>query len=252
MNATIGFGLVLVLLGAPAPAALAGESAAPRVEVGLYGWLMDLEGHLVSPDGTAHEFTIPFAEIFERLEGVLQIVVGADAGRWRLLFDGTWARLGGGATRPVWQVDVDLRQNIYDLKLGYEILRSAGGTTLNAFAGARSYGATTTIVETNRGTGERRETVTEDGRWDALLGARGGFSLGRRWSVDVLGDLGGLGIGDSADFTWQLEANVAYGINATFAAFGGYRALSSRQESPRGGGNTVTQHGPRVGMSAAF
>ena len=68
----------------------------------------------------------------------------------------------------------------------------------------------------------------------------------------MLADLGGFGIGDAADFTYQVDASVAYSFSPLFSAFLGYRTIGFLNESEQGAENWITQHGPRVGVSFSF
>ena len=50
--------------------------------------------------------------------------------------------------------------------------------------------------------------------------------LSKRWLIALSGDLGGFGIGDAAQFTWQLEGEIGFRVTRWFNLFAEYRALS--------------------------
>ena len=84
------------------------------------------------------------------------------------------------------------------------------------------------------------------------IGARGSYSFARRWAVYFIGDLGGFGIGDAAQFTYQVEANIAFRISHPLSAFAGYRVLGYTLEDDAGDETTFTQYGPKIGAALTF
>ncbi len=255
--------LLAASVGADEPA---DPESKPKIyTVSLYGWLMAIEGDFVSPDGTENEFSIPFDEIFSRLESVLQASLEVDIARWYLIFDGTWATFAGGYDASLWALDLELKQQIYDIKAGYDLYRRVesdseddrpGGwvwvSTVDVLVGARYFGSRTTTTETSKLSGESKMTEAKQSRWDPVIGARGAFPFSRRWALNVIADLGGFGIGNAAEFTYQLDASVSYRFSPTIAAFAGYRHLGYSFESEADVENLITQRGPRVGLSASF
>ena len=59
-----------------------------------------------------------------------------------------------------------------------------------------------------------------------FIGLRFMSPLSKRWLIALSGDLGGFGIGDAAQFTWQLEGEIGFRVTRWFNLFAEYRALS--------------------------
>ena len=104
-------------------------------------------------------------------------------------------------------------------------------------------------------TGSR--VVEGDKDWiDPIVGARAHVNLSDRVWVQLVGDIGGFGVG--SDFAWHATAFVAYdfdmfGRDASVGA--GYRALYMDYEDGSGANRfayDMTMHGPVIGLNIHF
>ena len=89
--------------------------------VGVYGWFTSIHGVLENPDGTVNDFNIPFDEIFTKVESGMEAIAEVGWRNWFLVFDGTWATLGGDYEGKAFDLDVELKQQIYDIHAGYGV-----------------------------------------------------------------------------------------------------------------------------------
>jgi hypothetical protein len=94
-----------------------------------------------------------------------------------------------------------------------------------------------------------------DERWDPFIGGRVGWDASKRWSLGLRGDIGGFGIGDAAQFTWQLEGTAAFRLASWSRLLAGYRVLSF--DTVDGGGTErsgvdLLQQGFIVGVAFGF
>ncbi|MEL6830554.1 MAG: hypothetical protein AAFO63_10500, partial [Pseudomonadota bacterium] len=92
----------------------------------------------------------------------------------------------------------------------------------------------------------------DDGGWtDLLLAARARSQFGDKWYGTGYADVGGFGIGDSSELTWQVSAGLGYEFNDTWSMAGGYRYYSVEH-----GDELVTAtlevSGPFLGVQIAF
>ncbi|MHC4956845.1 MAG: hypothetical protein ACYTGN_00620 [Planctomycetota bacterium] len=220
--------------------------------VQIYGWLAGVEG-TVAPDT---EIKIPFEELASLTTGGFQLYAEV---RWRRLFvafDGTWANLKVIDTA---RLDVDITQQIFDIRVGYSLVRKLiGGTeawdpwrrhfTWDAFVGARYFSTETTVQLTLI---QPTTRTIKDTRTDPFIGTRTVWFFAKSWAWVVRADIGGFGIGNAAQFTWQLETFVAVRLTKWLNFVIGYRVLSF--DTIEGGeGVDLTQHGPVFGFGFNF
>jgi hypothetical protein len=237
-----------------------------RFFVSMYGWLAGVNGTIVTA-GEEADISVPFSEIFKNTKSGFMAYAEARWRKWFAAFDGTWATLGGEADTVLADLDVTIDQRIFDLRVGREMYRHSldkkppkdgeewrREATVDLFLGAR-YFYTKQTVEITSFTGKRRESSFKDERWDPFIGFRAGYDLSKRWSVGFRGDIGGFGIGNAAEFTWQAEGTVGFKISRLFILYAGYRVLSFDLVKGHGidkNGANLCQHGPFLGVGIRF
>lgn len=86
---------------------------------------------------------------------------------------------------------------------------------------------------------------------DVLVGMRGHADLGRRFGVTGLADVGGFGIGESSDLTWQVTGTLDYGFSESFVGRLGYRYMSIDYQST-GLSMDIDMYGPLIGVTYTF
>jgi hypothetical protein len=124
--------------------------------------------------------------------------------------------------------------------------------TVDVFAGLRLTSLTDTLVLTPNVGAARTARLTET--WvDPILGVRVKEPIGKGWSLEAYGDLGGFGVG--SDFTWMLQGRVDWQISRTVGASLGYRALYQNYATGSGTGTfkwNVTTQGPLAAINVSF
>ena len=179
--------------------------------------------------------------------------------------DGTWATFGGDYSGRVFDLNVELKQQIIDIHAGYGVYRhvraeearpgkKAWGrvSAVDVILGARYFGTQTTLKETTHRTGDVHQTEVDLSRWDPFFGARGNYSFASRWVVNLIADIGGFGIGNAAQFTYNVDANVAFRISHPLTAFVGYRVLGYNMADDADDQTDITQYGPKIGVALTF
>ncbi|MEL7471621.1 MAG: hypothetical protein AAFN27_24470, partial [Pseudomonadota bacterium] len=92
----------------------------------------------------------------------------------------------------------------------------------------------------------------DDGGWtDLLLAARVRSQFSDKWYGTGYADVGGFGIGDSSELTWQVSAGLGYEFNDTWSMVGGYRHYSVEHGDELVTA-TVEVSGPFLGVDIAF
>jgi len=231
-----------------------------------YGWLTGVSGTVVA-DGEAVDIDIPFEDFLDATQAGFMLYLEARRGRLFVAFDGTWATLGGETDGVLLDLDVEVRQRIYDVRVGYEVLNRELGDPIHrskfdwqrrgiidVFIGGR-YFRTEPVITLTPIIGDEREISMVDSRIDPFLGLRAGWDMSYRWVIGFRGDVGGLGIGDAAEFSWQAAAEVGFRVSRRVVIFAGYRVLAYDTVTGEGGdrdGTDLEQHGPVIGGGFLF
>ena len=122
----------------------------------------------------------------------------------------------------------------------------------DVFAGARLTSLTDSLELTGVLGGSRSAELSET--WvDPILGARAKVPVGKGWSLEGYGDLGGFGVG--SDFTWMLQGRVTWQVSRVVGVAVGYRALYQDYETGSGTDHfkwKVTTQGPLVAINVSF
>jgi opacity protein-like surface antigen len=111
----------------------------------------------------------------------------------------------------------------------------------------RAYGIETDFgLQIGQLAGEREATVN----WiDPIVGFRGAYPLGDRFSVSGRADIGGFGVG--SELTWQAYGGVNWLFADSWAATLGYRYMSIDYEADRLTLDIALQ-GPLIGVTYEF
>jgi len=234
--------------------------------IGPYGWLTGVKGTVVT-DGESVDIDIPFEDFLDRTSAGLQLYFEARRNRLFLGFDGTWATLNDEVDGRFLDLDIKIRQRIYDIRVGYEVYHTEIGDVIHKpefdwqrrgvidlFIGGR-YFRTEPIVTIFPIIGEEREISSADSRVDPFVGLRIGRDMSYRWSIAFRGDIGGFGIGDAAQFSWQASANLGFRVSKRVAILAGYRILEYGTIVGEGEGRNGTdlrQEGLLIGAGVGF
>jgi hypothetical protein len=208
-----------------------------------YGWLTGVSGTVVT-DGDEAEIDIPFHDFLENTKAGFQLYFEARRNKLILAFDGTWANLGTEVEGRLFDLDIEIRQRIYDIRVGYEVYSRDIGEVIHRdqfdwqrrgvvdlFVGGR-YWRTEPIITIIPIIGDENVVSSVDSRVDPVVGLRIGWDMSYRWAFAFDGDVGGFGIGDAAQFSWQAEAAFGFRVSRRVTVLGGYRFLDLRQHGP--------------------
>ena len=94
-----------------------------------------------------------------------------------------------------------------------------------------------------------------DSRIDPFVGLRVGWDISYRWGIGFRGDVGGFGIGDATELSWQASAELGFRLSRHWALFAGYRMLSYDTIAGEGtdrNGTDLRQEGPIIGGGYSF
>jgi opacity protein-like surface antigen len=190
-----------------------------------YAWLTAIDG-TNGPAANPATINASFSDIFDVLEMAAALQFEVKNGRWGLIGDAFYAKLGTSGNSPGpedVQYDVGFKQFLGELEVFYRIVDCPEQGFLDAYAGLR-YNSLSLDLDTDR-VGLLREEerhISADKDWaDPIVGLRGQWNLNDRWYLAGKGDIGGFGV--SSDFTWNLQATVGYNFTDRVSAEVGYR-----------------------------
>lgn len=238
---------------APAPA----EPAAPitltdqwKFQLTAYGWATALNGDVGIRGLPPVSVDVTFADILKNLKGGFMGSFYASNGRWMVLTDLIWAKLSADATFGVGGIaKFTQTQAIASGIVGYRLPFGPENLNVSATAGVR-YNYLKAEVDIRPGRIPISINRDASKSWvDPVVGLAMRYDFNESWFVNVLGDVGGFGVGSK--FTTQGFAAVGYNWSKSISTSLGYRVIYTDYEK---GGFTykVTQHGVFSGIAYHF
>jgi hypothetical protein len=226
-----------------APSAIHGaETNKWTFDASLYGLAAGMSGEVgVGPANADVKFG--FDRVRDNLEFAMMGKVRLGYDRWALTTDVIYMGLGTSRNG----VSVDMDQWMVEPTLSYRLSKY-----FEPLAGVRYNNLSGEI----RGPGilpsPRIPTGTQDW-WDPILGANASLPLGKGFSLNLRGDIGGFGVG--SDLTWQVFPYLGW----QFAKWGslqlGYRWLYMDYETGSGASRfqyDMLNQGPQIGLTCHF
>jgi hypothetical protein len=199
------------------------------------------------------ETELSFGDILDKLDFAAFAKFEARNGPWVLIGDLNYTDLGTtlGTPGPIISgAEVDTALTILSGFGGYAVI-DRPDLRLEVGGGLRYYNLDLdTRIIGNIAPGGRSFGTSES--WvDPIVGVSVRAPLSDRWFARGFADVGGFGIGDASELSWQVYAGGGYVINETWAVEFGYRHLSLEKEL-----DNLTlemdQSGPLIGLNARF
>jgi opacity protein-like surface antigen len=241
---------VAVMISACTPAFAQSSDWAYTASVS--GWFTGLESSVETSFGTV-ETELDFADVLDSLDLAFFGSFEARNGRWALVTDLIFADLGTDVSAPFGdafrRADVDTQNTLFSAYAAYAVVERPG-LRVEVGPGFR-YNEASIDVRLVGNVAPTRTVSFSDSWVDPLLGARMRFDLSENWFGSAFADIGGFGMEDASDTTWQAYAGLGYRFNETWAVQAGYRQLSIERAF---GGRDVTLDlsGPMIGVQASF
>jgi opacity protein-like surface antigen len=218
-----------------------------------YGWFTGMSTELDSAFG-AVETELSFGDIWDQLDFAAFGAFEARNGRWALVTDLNYAKLSAENDTPVGlafdSVTVDTRLTIVSALAAYSII-DRPDLRIDLAGGLRYYDLSIGVDLTAAMPVNNRSSSFGDSWVDPLLGARVRAPISDDWFFNGFVDVGGFGLGNSSDLSWQVFAGVGYDFNETWSIQGGYRHLSIDKEID-GRDTRLELYGPLIGVTARF
>lgn len=226
-------------------------------QVTIYGWVPGITGEQKAPDGD------PFVKLdgVDVLDALQMAFFGAAEirrNRIGLLFDLEYADLEqDGQADRAFLPDADPPEGSVGTKItmasAFVTWRMAESEKrfADVYAGIRAFDVEADFDFSIDSLGFAFDRSGSVNWVDPVIGVRGHSDLGRGFGVSGLADVGGFGIGDSSELTWQVTGTLDYAFTDSIAGRIGYRYMSIDYQAPRLGLD-IDVHGPLIGVTWAF
>jgi hypothetical protein len=231
--------LTALAAGLLAPlAARAGEPSKWSFDASLYGLLPGMSGD-VTVKGIPADVDFGMDDVWDNLDFAMMGKVRVGYDRWALTTDVIYMNLGGSTKH----LRVDLEQWVVEPTLSYRVCKY-----FEPLAGVRYNNLSAEIS----GPLDRNPNGTQDW-WDPIVGANLNLPLGKGFSFNVRGDIGGFGVG--SDLTWQAFPYFGWQFAKWGSIQAGYRFLYMDYETGSGHSRfkyDILNQGPQVGITIHF
>jgi len=188
--------------------------------------------------------------------------------KWVLTADGTYANLGSKSDDGIFQADLDVKQYMLDLRLGYLVLTQIDeevtsdvvrGWALEVNAGAK-YWRNDITLDYSLGL-EGRPPLVEDtfgekqDWWDPMIGAKARIVLSKSVLLGVSLSGGGFGVGNASKYSWDFIYINTFKVSRLISVTAGFRSFMYKRVDGEGDDELETKVsviGPVIGMSFIF
>ncbi len=232
-----------------------------RFIISPYAWLAGQ-----ATDVGGEKIRQSFNDVFSLTNAGFQLNTAVMYKKWIFLADGTFANLGSDLEQGPLTVNVEIKQIILDLKLGYLVLSDIEkddvesvirGWALEVNAGAKYWKNDVTVnYRIDFGTWPVEGGFTEpQAWWDLMVGLKARFILSRSVLLSVAANGGGFGLGDSSKFSYDFAYLNTFKVSNLISVTAGYRTFRYKREDGEGEDlleTTVTAFGPLLGVSFVF
>ena len=218
-----------------------------------YGWATGLSSSVETPVGDL-ETEVDFDEILDSLDIGVFGAFEARKGRWAIIVDGMYADLTTDVEDfPVGNFsggEIETQVGLLGGYVTYAVV-DTGTTRVDVGPGLRY-----TSVDVDAGADGVDPTpdraVSVDDSWaDFIIAARVTQAFNQNWYGVAYADVGGFGIDESSEITWQAFGGIGYDFGNSWSALGGYRHLFIDRDF--GPTNVDTEvFGPFVGVQKTF
>ena len=219
----------------------------------LYGWFTALDTSVETPLGTV-ETELSFSDIWDDLNIALFGALEARRGPWSLIGDLNYADLSSERDTPFGVlfsgVEVDTRLAVISGSAGYAVVDTPAAR-VDVTGGFRYYDLDLDTRLVAAGAGADQTFSSSESWFDPVIGVRFRAPVSPNWFFNAFADVGGFGIGDASDLSWQAYGGLGYRFNDRWSMQAGYRHLSIEKDLG-GRDTTLDLSGLLVGATIDF
>jgi opacity protein-like surface antigen len=235
-----------------------GEKGLPvDFNAAIYFWVPMMDGS-VTVGNMKSDVTLAFGDVIDLLDNLDGGFMGhleAQFGDLGIILDTFFIQLEDESGNALATTETELQQAVTEFALSYRVLRwnraSDGIDELDveAILGGRWNHLN---VDVDVAIGAQATSRDRDLDWvDPLVGARSTLKVNESFSGWLRGDIGGFGLGNASDFTWQAIAGLNYLFQNGVHLNLGYRALDIDFDTSSFEYDMLI-HGPFLGLGIVF
>jgi opacity protein-like surface antigen len=218
----------------------------------VYGWFSGLDASVGTEFGTV-ETDLSFSDVWDMLDMAFFGTFEARKGQLGFIVDLNYTDLSttnptpAGAAFSSATIDTTLT-----ILSGYATWRvsDTAAAKVDLAGGFRAYDLQLDVALAAGA--QPAQSFSEGDRWiDPLVGARVIVPFAENWYATGVADIGGFGIGDASELSYQALVTVGYRFNDTWSVQGGYRYIGI-DKTLNGRDVTLDLSGPLLGVTARF
>ena len=235
------------------PAAATAQTSDWTYSASFYTWFTALGTTVDTPFGEV-ETELDFGDVWDALDIAFMGSFEARQGRWGLVTDLIYSDLSSEEDTPFGlrfdKAEVETKMTIFSAYAAYRVTDTPD-VIFDVAAGFRYYNLDLDTRLVGAGA-QSDQTFSNNESWvDPTLGARVRVDFSDRWFGNGFADVGGFGLDDSSELSWQAYAGVGYRFNETWSMQLGYRYMSIEKKIDDLD-LTLELSGPMLGVTANF
>lgn len=223
----------------------------------LYGWFPSMQGAQKGADGSPI-VDLGQSSVLDLLQGAFFGTIEARKDKTGIALDLAYADLANNGSANGTFIP---GANPASAEIGTKFLMATGFVShrfyqaddqwVDAYGGLRYFDVDAKFHMSVPSLGFRAKRRASNSWVDAVVGLRGHMALSDRFGLTGLADMGGFGIGESSDLSWQIIGTLDYSFSENLIGRLGYRYLSIDKNSSRLSVDG-DMFGPMIGLTWAF
>jgi len=270
MKCVVGLGILILLWSAAS--AQAGQTIEQDYEAKDNNWRFIISPYALlasqATDVGGEQIRQSFNDLSSMTNFGFQLITQIMYKKWILAADGTYANLGSRSGEGLLQLDLDIKQYMLDLRLGYLVLnrvdQTSGDGVVRGWAmevngGAKYWRNDVTLDYALGLEGSpplvEDSFVTEQSWWDPMIGAKARIILSEYVLLGLSLSGGGFGIGNASDYSWDFAYTNSFKVSGLITVTAGFRSFMYNRVDGEGESAVDTKvHvlGPLLGVSFVF
>lgn len=219
----------------------------------FYGWFPGIKTTVATPVGEV-EGEVEFDEVLEDLDMAFLGAIEARKGRVAVIGDLQFFDIGVEAHPPKGllfkEAEIDSKMVVFNGYATYAVVDKPD-FRVELGGGVRYVDASIETHLTGISPTPNLRHEADGSFADLLIAARMTKQFNDKWHAFAYADVGGFGLGDSSDLTWQASFGQSYKLGDTWSVVGGYRHLSIERKFKKADVTTEVS-GPFLGFQKKF